>query len=65
MSDKEVREKAVALVRQIDAILASDSWKGVFTTAHVHGYNYTGPQIGAQLEDLRKALNDSAGGLAE
>ena len=56
MSDLEVRNALAALVNKLDAVVSDPSFGQVFTSAYMHGIEYTGPDFGKELEEAKRAL---------
>ncbi len=49
---KKYREAFATFVGRVELVLSSQEMLGVFTLAHIHGINYSGPNL---AEDIVKA----------
>jgi hypothetical protein len=57
----ELRDALAALVTKLDEIGADPDYKAVWALAHVHGFQYRGPNYAEALERARAVLaNDGA-----
>ena len=55
---EELRRASQKLADQLDQIGNSEEYKAVFTSAMVHGVEYTGPTYSKELKAVKKLLDE-------